>query len=162
MMINEKKNSLSRNIIFDVSGVLFTPIGVTTDVVPKKIFAPLQRGIELLKKCHAKKNEHGEQIHRLYILSNLKTHNYEYLVQQHPDIFTFFHGVVISGTVALEKPDVRIYEHLLDIFQLHSSSCIFIDDFQENVHAAEKVGMKGVHCQDFDVVEQELIACGVL
>ncbi|NCC80455.1 MAG: hypothetical protein EOM07_12735, partial [Clostridia bacterium] len=43
------------------------------------------------------------------------------------------------------KPGNRIYEILLDKYQLKAEECIFIDDTLANIKSAEKLGMKGIH-----------------
>ena len=42
------------------------------------------------------------------------------------------------------KPDIRIYQHLLEKYQLQAEECLFIDDRPENVEGAKKAGMQAV------------------
>lgn len=153
MDTNCSKKKISSNIIFDIGGVLFQSVYRDQDI---KLYVPLERGIELLKKCHAQQNEHGNRLHNLYILSNWKSPNFQLLQEKYPSIFDLFDGTVISGNVEFAKPDIRIYEHILKQFQLNVQECIFIDDMIENVEAAQYVGMHGILCSDFDVVEEKL------
>lgn len=43
------------------------------------------------------------------------------------------------------KPERRIYERFLTLFDLEGPSCIFIDDLEENARGAAQVGMKWIH-----------------
>lgn len=59
-----------------------------------------------------------------------------------------FDAVVISSEVRMRKPEERIYLHALAQLGLTPGECIFIDDLEANVAAAEAVGMTGVHHRD--------------
>ena len=56
-----------------------------------------------------------------------------------------FDTLVISGEVGLRKPDPRIYELAAQRVGVAVQRCVFVDDLQGNVAAAEEVGMHGVH-----------------
>jgi putative hydrolase of the HAD superfamily len=55
-----------------------------------------------------------------------------------------YHAVVISGEVGMRKPEERIFRHATDLLGLAPGECVFIDDIEANVQAAEAVGMCGV------------------
>ena len=59
-----------------------------------------------------------------------------------------FETMVISGEVGLRKPDPEIYVLAARRLDLEPSSCVFIDDLDRNVQAAEEVGMLGIHHTD--------------
>ena len=67
-----------------------------------------------------------------------------------------FDVVVISGEVGLRKPDPRIYHLAAERLGLSPAVCVFVDDFRENVEAAERVGMRGVFHEDPDRTIAEL------
>lgn len=48
----------------------------------------------------------------------------------------------MSSDVHLLKPDIRIYQYLLEKYKLMPEECFFIDDRTDNVRGAEKAGMK--------------------
>lgn len=83
-----------------------------------------------------------EQGYKLYILSNACSKFYEYFPKEYP--LSFFDGVVVSSDVHMIKPDVKIYEYLLAKYNLNPKECLFIDDRQDNVDGAKKVGMNAV------------------
>lgn len=59
-----------------------------------------------------------------------------------------FDQVVISGEVGLRKPDPQIFHHALDLLGLPPRECAFIDDIEQNIRAAERLGIVGVHHAD--------------
>ncbi len=57
-------------------------------------------------------------------------------------------GAVISYIERMIKPDDEIYELLLTRYHLNPEECVFMDDKQENVTAAEKHGIHGIVFQN--------------
>lgn len=55
-----------------------------------------------------------------------------------------FDAVVISAEVGMRKPEERIFRHAIGMLGLTPRECVFIDDIEANVAAAEAVGMTGV------------------
>ena len=61
------------------------------------------------------------------------------------DLFPgLFDVVVISGEVGMRKPEERIFRHTAGLLGLTPQECVFIDDLEVNVTAAEAVGMTAV------------------
>jgi epoxide hydrolase-like predicted phosphatase len=58
-----------------------------------------------------------------------------------PDLFD---AVVISGEVGMRKPEPRIFAHAADLIGLDPRECVFIDDIQANISAAERAGFTGI------------------
>jgi len=56
-----------------------------------------------------------------------------------------FDAVVISSEAGMRKPEPGIFLHVTALLGLDPAECIFIDDIEANVLAAEAVGMLGVH-----------------
>ncbi|MEO3786574.1 HAD family phosphatase [Actinocorallia sp. B10E7] len=56
-----------------------------------------------------------------------------------------FDAIVISGEVRMRKPSPEIFHHALEVLGLEASQCVFIDDIEANIEAAESVGMVGLH-----------------
>ncbi len=56
-----------------------------------------------------------------------------------------FDAVVISGEVGLRKPDPAIFALAADRLNLSAAACVFVDDLDTNVRAAEEAGMTGLH-----------------
>jgi putative hydrolase of the HAD superfamily len=55
-----------------------------------------------------------------------------------------FDAVVISGEVGMRKPEERIFRHAADLLGLDPAECVFIDDIEVNVTAAEAIGMTAI------------------
>jgi epoxide hydrolase-like predicted phosphatase len=59
-----------------------------------------------------------------------------------------FEVVVDSAFVGMRKPDPEIYELTLERMALPASDCVFVDDIEVNVKAANDLGMRGVWFRD--------------
>ena len=84
-----------------------------------------------------------------YVLSNAADEFYRYF----PKFSSLedFDGVMVSSDVHLIKPDVRIYECLLETYQLNPEECLFFDDREDNVEGARKAGMQArVFTEDYE------------
>jgi putative hydrolase of the HAD superfamily len=55
-----------------------------------------------------------------------------------------FDAVVISAEVGMRKPEERIFLLAAELLSLAPAECVFIDDIQENITAAEAAGLVGV------------------
>ena len=53
----------------------------------------------------------------------------------------YFQSIVISAVVGVAKPDPRIYRTALESLDVAAKDSIFVDDVEENVVAAEELGM---------------------
>lgn len=61
------------------------------------------------------------------------------------DLRRYFHDITVSAFVNTYKPNLDIYEYSLNKLQAHPVNCLFIDDQEKNVRAAEELGMTGIH-----------------
>ena len=80
----------------------------------------------------------------VYYLSNF----FEYLMHTAPWALEFVphtDGGVFSCHEKITKPDPAIFGILCKRFGLDPKECVFIDDTERNVRAAEIFGMKGIH-----------------
>ena len=59
-----------------------------------------------------------------------------------------FEEVVDSGFVGHRKPEPRIYEITVERIGVPFERCLFVDDLEPNITAAEGLGMRAVHFQD--------------
>lgn len=57
----------------------------------------------------------------------------------------FADAVISSAEVGVAKPDRRIYELAAAAAGVPAERCLFVDDRLENVEAARRLGMTGVH-----------------
>ena len=54
------------------------------------------------------------------------------------DFLPLTDGAIFSYTVKQIKPDLEIYETLLNQYRLKPDECVFIDDRMENIEGAKK------------------------
>lgn len=65
----------------------------------------------------------------------------DYPREMFPDMFD---AVVISSEVGMRKPEPQIFLHVAGLLGLSPQECVFIDDIDANITAAERVGFTGV------------------
>jgi len=107
------------------------------------MFKPLNT-MELLPKIKAAG-------HKLYYLSNITFDVRDYIVETY-DVFKLFEGGIFSCDDRIIKPNPEIYQLLLKRYNLNASECIFFDDLEKNIAAAEKEGIKSVLFTSADCV----------
>ena len=61
------------------------------------------------------------------------------------DVTDLFDVIVVSGVVGAQKPDPAIYRVVLARLGLAPEETIFVDDFVQNIEAAERLGMHTLH-----------------
>ncbi len=98
--------------------------------------------------------------HQLYALTNWSAEAFPVALQRF-DFLQHFEGIVVSGEEKTRKPFSKIYEIILDRYQLKALSCVFIDDNLENVKGAETVGIKAIHFKNSQQLTAELNLLGV-
>lgn len=77
------------------------------------------------------------------LLSNASPHLREVLGDL--GVIQLFDEIVISGVVGVQKPDPAIYHLLLERLELVAEETIFVDDFAQNIEAAQRVGMQTLY-----------------
>ncbi len=81
---------------------------------------------------------------KLYYLSNFPLDTF-FEVKKHYSFFKYFDGGIVSAEIKYSKPNPEIYKIFLQKYGLKANECLFIDDMEINVEAAESFGMK-VYC----------------
>lgn len=64
-------------------------------------------------------------------------------------------GRVVSAEVHCVKPEPKIYELLLEKYHLQPEETVFIDDLEDNLEAARKLGIQTIHFTDVDSVRKQ-------
>ncbi|MEX1091621.1 MAG: HAD family phosphatase [Acidimicrobiia bacterium] len=96
-----------------------------------------------------------------FALTNFSTEKWE-VAKARWDFLAGFDGAVVSGTEKVSKPDLRIYEILLDRYALDPARTFYTDDLKANVEAARVVGIDAEFFVDPDTLRQQLVDRGVL
>ncbi len=97
---------------------------------------PIHGTVDILKTLHAKKET------RLIALTNWSTETFP-IAQAKYDFLGLFEGILVSGEEKLVKPDPKIYELVLDRYNIDRSKAVFIDDNKANIEASTKLGLEG-------------------
>ena len=84
-----------------------------------------------------------EKGYELYGLTNWSMETFPE-AREHFGILQTIDRYVVSGAEGLVKPDPRLFQVLLDRYQLKAEECLFVDDNPDNVAAAEGMGMQGI------------------
>ena len=95
--------------------------------------------------------------YKIYVLSNASNTFYDYFPERFAPL-SYFDGVVVSCDIHMIKPDRKIYQYLLDTYQLVPEECFFIDDRPENIEGAQDVGMNAMIFEgDFQAVKGAIL-----
>ena len=92
---------------------------------------------------------------RTFALTNFSAETYPLAVARFP-FLSEFDGTVVSGEEGVVKPDLQIYERLLQRYSITATRAVFIDDRLENVEAARRLGLYGIHFVEPHAVRAEL------
>ena len=96
----------------------------------------------------------------IYILSNFQAVPFSKLREMNPFLYQA-DGVVVSAHHQLMKPEPKIYQFILERYRLNGNECVFIDDLEANIIAAEEEGINGIHFKSPDQLKERLKALGV-
>lgn len=136
-------------LMMRICEVFFDPEVVRSAQPNKKIFELIQSFAQ-------------EGRHKLFLLTNIDTQTFGQLTKAYKEIFSLFDGIVASCNVHLVKPQPEIYQYLIDQHGLEAQKCVFIDDQQENLVAAQKLGIAGIQYTSFKAVYEKLSDLGIL
>ena len=101
-----------------------------------------------------------EQGYHIYILSNYGEDNFAH-VKEKFQFLKYVDGAVISYQEKCIKPDPRIYQILLDRYQLIPEECVFLDDLLDNIKGAREFGIHTIHFNNQAQAKEELRKLGV-
>lgn len=96
---------------------------------------------------------------KLYYLTNMSKEVLGMLSTR--DFWQLFEGGVASCEVGLLKPDIAIYRHLLQEYNLRAQQTIFTDDMQENTLASFEAGITGIQFKNVKSFCKMLVTYGI-
>ncbi|MFI3282434.1 MAG: HAD family phosphatase [Rikenellaceae bacterium] len=99
-----------------------------------------QEEITVTKELIKRLKEAG---YRLYVLSNM-AHEYIDFIRTF-EVYGYFDGEVVSCEEGVIKPEEKIYQTMLDRYDLDATQTLFIDDRAANVEAAREIGIQAFH-----------------
>lgn len=97
----------------------------------------------------------------LYLLSNTNESHWKYL-QNNFNVGRHFDEHILSFEVGSLKPRPQIYEEIFKRSGHLANECLFIDDLEENIEGAKKVGLHTVHYQGIEHLKKELSSHGII
>lgn len=84
--------------------------------------------------------------YKVYYLSNWSAWTYDLLQEAGKfDFLKLMDGGVFSYDAGYMKPNEEIYKILLNKYKINPEEAVFFDDREENIEAANKLGIHGVH-----------------
>lgn len=116
---------------------------------------PINETLEILKQLVDSKK------YRMLALTNWSAETFPVAIERY-DFLSWFEGIIVSGTEKCKKPEAKIYNILLDRYNVNASECIFIDDNKDNIAKANELGIYGIHFESPQSLSQILNAKGIL
>lgn len=116
---------------------------------------PIEENVALFKSLIASGN------YKIYALTNWSAEKWDKALELFP-FFNFFDGVVVSGQEKMRKPSTKIYELMLNRFQINPEKTIFIDDNEENVTASKTLKIHGIHYKSPQQLLKNLQSCQII
>jgi HAD superfamily hydrolase (TIGR01509 family) len=99
------------------------------------VFSPNPPVLDILRKLKTR--------YKLVLLSNTDVIRFGFIKKKFPEIF-IFDDYVLSYEVGYMKPHPEIYQEALKKARVRAEECVFLDDLQENVTGARRVGMDAI------------------
>jgi len=93
--------------------------------------------------------------YRLFLLSNTNSIHQEYGWKKY-EFLKYFDKLILSHEVKSLKPEEKIYREVEKASGLPSSNHFYIDDIQEYVNAAKKIGWDAVQFVDYEKLINDL------
>ena len=138
-----------------IEGCIASDPGIETQI--RHFYADRRRLVEEYAYSRGWLEELKKRGYKIYLLSNYSYDHFQY-ISRHFSFFGLEDGMLISCTVKLLKPDVRIYEALFEKYGLIPEECVFLDDSEANVEGAKKAGMQGIVFDNYEQGRAELEA----
>lgn len=101
------------------------------------IFTPNEPMFELVEHLSQKQRQ-------LYLLSNTSGLHKDYFFAKY-SIFKLFQGGIFSHEAKCAKPGEDIFQLAISTFQLDPSRTLFIDDLEDNIGTARRLGLQTHH-----------------
>ena len=80
--------------------------------------------------------------------------HYYYLLNQ--GVYDIFDEVYASNLMGISKPDPDFYWHILKKEGIKPENTIFVDDTEENILSAQKIGINSILFTDSDSLKQQI------
>ncbi|MBS3819705.1 HAD family phosphatase [bacterium] len=98
--------------------------------------------------------------YRLVLLSNTDVMRFTFLKKKFPEIL-IFDEYILSYEVKMMKPNPWIFRKALQKGGVKPEDCVFVDDREENIQEAERLGIHTIHMKPHTHLENRLRKIGV-
>jgi len=117
------------------------------------IFTPIPETLALIRALKSR--------YRLGLLSNTNVWHFRHAIAP-SEAFRLFDGVTLSYQAKALKPEPQVFHEIVGKLDLMAEECVFIDDRQEFVDAANEQLLHGVTYTGPQALERDLASLGVL
>lgn len=100
-----------------------------------------------------------KQGYQTALLSNIRRNQAD--IKRKTGLYDLFHPVLLSYAIGVKKPNPKAYEILLSSLKLPPQAVLFIDNKQQNIEAAQSLGIDGILFISSDQIVQELKKRGI-
>jgi putative hydrolase of the HAD superfamily len=98
--------------------------------------------------------------YKMILLSNTDIMRWTFIKARFPEIL-IFDGYALSFDFGVMKPEPEIYRECLRLARTGPETAVFVDDLEENVACASRLGIRGLVCRPETDLEAELRALGL-
>ena len=95
--------------------------------------------------------------YRLLLLSNTNAIHFAFIRERY-GLLRHFEEFVLSYEVGVMKPESGIYKEAVSRAGCEANECLFIDDVEDNVEGAKRVGLNAVQFQGEEALREEFRA----
>ena len=124
-----------------------TEIAMYYDRWTEMLGGTLDENVKLVKPLKEKYNVYG--------LTNWSAETIPLAMERY-DFFNDLDGIVVSGGEKIVKPDFRLYQILIERFNITPEQSLFIDDNAKNIEAAQALGFQTIHFTNDVNLEEKL------
>ncbi len=97
----------------------------------------------------------------VYGLSNWSHETFPRLMHRYP-FLPLLDDYLLSGMAGVAKPDEEIFRLFLQRIERNAQDCVFIDDAQANIDAANRLGFAGILYTTAPQLRADLVNLGIL
>ena len=116
---------------------------------------PIAESVEIFRQIKESGN------YKTYALTNWQAGLFDIALVRY-NFLHWFDGRVVSGEEKMRKPAPEFYQLLLNRYNLKAAEALFIDDNLRNIKAAEALGIRSIHFQMAEQLNQELRQLDIL
>lgn len=91
--------------------------------------------------------------YKIYLCSNITGDTYNYIRNEF-DIIQEADGGVFSCFEHISKPNVEIYNKLIEKYNLNIEESVLVDDTKRNIISANEIGLRGIGFDNFKQLEK--------